>query len=302
MASDFCTEVKVCWVKARGREVFAAHVRFKEAFTHKQAKALLEYLDTSTQLHDYEIPSLVVPLVDVLSPLPVMQHWRGERYVAPAGEYETTIAKIWQDSLQPGGGSGDMWLSADGDFFEVGGSSLLAGSVISRMRAQLGLPLAAQLMYSHRTVQEMASHCQNLAAQTRGIDKQKSSSGLVDLVSTKTIYPVEEEDDVNAPSTFGTFLQFLPLLICVPMARILQLGILTKTLCLSSLFQATVFPQMSETPVWGTMFLLICLSITALIKDLFSIGADTAEVVGDWKVSRGPIPSVWFHVPALVVC
>jgi len=292
MASGLCTAVKVCWVKARGREVFAAHVRFKEAFTHKQAKALLEYLDTSTKLHDYELPSLVVPLADVLGPLPVMQHWRGERYVAPAGDFEITIAKIWQDSLQPDGGSGDMWLSADGDFFEVGGSSLLAGGVISRMRAQLRLPLAAQLMYSHRTVREMASHCQNLSAQRKGTEKQISSRSLKDMTSTKANSQVDEDDNVNDPSAFGTLLQFVPLLIFVPMARILQLGILTKTLCLSSLFQGTVFPHVSETPVWGIMFLLICLSITALIKDLvFPLVLILLKwlVIGKYREGRYPV-------------
>jgi len=137
----------------------------------------------------------------------------------------------------------------------------------------------------------MASHCQNLAAQKKATDKQKMSSKPNDSPST-TSNAQEEDDNVSVPSTFGTLLQCFPLLIGVPMVRILQLGILTRTLLLSSVFQNIVFPQVSETPLWGVTFLLISLSITSMIKDLlFPMVLILLKwlVIGKYREGRYPV-------------
>jgi carbonic anhydrase/acetyltransferase-like protein (isoleucine patch superfamily) len=273
MASGLCEIAKVCWAKARGRDMLAVHVKFKEEFTHRQAKSMLEHLEFETKLHDYEIPCLVVPLsstTDLLGPLPVMQHWRGERYVAPAGELETKIARIWQSNLQPGTVSNCLWLSVDNDFFEVGGSSLLAGAVISQMRSELGVALSAQLIYTHRTVEDMAECCNKLMQDQQRKRAAKAHPNLQKVLQEKSGKSLALSQDFQflQPSVWSTGVQMLPVLICRPLMTIFRLGVLTTILSWAAIMQATRLPSFARTPLFSIMCLLVCVAITSLIKQI----------------------------------
>ena len=64
-------------------------------------------------------------------------------------------------------------ISVEADFFEVGGNSLMAGKLIAAMRKQLKVPLSVAVIFSHRTVADMAT----LIAPQVDEEELKSGSG-----------------------------------------------------------------------------------------------------------------------------
>ncbi|WP_367084772.1 amino acid adenylation domain-containing protein [Pseudomonas sp. HOU2] len=70
-------------------------------------------------------------------------------YVAPEGEVETTLAKIWSEVL------GVEQVGRHDNFFELGGHSLLAVSLVARMR-QSGLHTDARALFSQPTLAALA--------------------------------------------------------------------------------------------------------------------------------------------------
>ena len=73
--------------------------------------------------------------------LPDIDVSAGDRYVAPRDEEEKTMAAIWADIL----GVGADLVGIDSNFFELGGNSLKATVVVSRIQKELhvNLPIAA---------------------------------------------------------------------------------------------------------------------------------------------------------------
>jgi acyl carrier protein len=72
-------------------------------------------------------------------------------YVAPRDETERAIAEIWQHLL------GIEQVGINDDFFELGGDSLLATQVISRMRDTLKVDIAVGKMFEDATVSGLAA-------------------------------------------------------------------------------------------------------------------------------------------------
>ena len=70
-------------------------------------------------------------------------------YVAPQGEVETTLARIWSEVL------GVEQVGRHDNFFELGGHSLLAVSLVARMR-QSGLHTDARALFSQPTLAALA--------------------------------------------------------------------------------------------------------------------------------------------------
>lgn len=106
-----------------------------------------------------ELPQLVSQKVDRKALPPpawsVASENGGAEYRLPSNELEQTVYNIWQIVLEVPG------LSVTNDFFDVGGNSLLAGIVSSKIRAACfvelsgGLPLLpAQKGRLHRRCRE----------------------------------------------------------------------------------------------------------------------------------------------------
>ncbi|HYG61470.1 MAG TPA: amino acid adenylation domain-containing protein, partial [Thermoanaerobaculia bacterium] len=80
----------------------------------------------------------------------------GAAYEAPRTGLELAVAGVWQEVLRlPRVGLGD-------DFFELGGSSLLATQVISRIRQSCGVELPLRALFEARTLAEMAKRVESL--------------------------------------------------------------------------------------------------------------------------------------------
>ena len=117
-----------------------------------------------TKLPDYMVPATfimldVFPLTDNnkinrrLLPSP-----DGERpeldnvYVAPRGEMENRLAKIWQDVLVV------SQVGAHDSFFDLGGDSLLVVRMLNKVRETTGIRIPVHQIFAHRTVRALADY------------------------------------------------------------------------------------------------------------------------------------------------
>ena len=74
-----------------------------------------------------------------------------DEYVAPRSDLERAVQAAWQEVL------GMQRVSVESDFFRIGGNSLLANKVTSRLRAALGAPLSGGSLYQHPTIAGLAA-------------------------------------------------------------------------------------------------------------------------------------------------
>ena len=72
-------------------------------------------------------------------------------FVAPRDDVEARVARIWEEVLRVGP------LGADDDFFDLGGESLQAFAMISRLRETLGVALTVRDMFTTATIGGVAS-------------------------------------------------------------------------------------------------------------------------------------------------
>ena len=81
-------------------------------------------------------------------------------YVAPRTDLEAKLAAVWSDLLgveRPG---------AHDDFFALGGHSILAGRLVSRLRADFGIDLPLRDIYEHPTLARLAVRLEAATGET----------------------------------------------------------------------------------------------------------------------------------------
>ncbi|HKV38268.1 MAG TPA: phosphopantetheine-binding protein, partial [Blastocatellia bacterium] len=76
---------------------------------------------------------------------------RASAYVAPEGEIEQAVALIWRDVF------GIEQIGANDDFFNMGGNSLVAIQVISRLRKELELDLPMSALFENPTISSLSA-------------------------------------------------------------------------------------------------------------------------------------------------
>jgi amino acid adenylation domain-containing protein len=110
-------------------------------------------------LPEYMLPNIYIPL----DTLPLTPNGKLDRNalpepgatpvadrVEPRDEVEAWLAGIWAEVLgQPAVGVHD-------DFFDLGGHSLMATRVVTRLRQRLGVPVPLRLLFEHTTIAELA--------------------------------------------------------------------------------------------------------------------------------------------------
>ena len=147
--------------------------------------AVLDSLRARLPVHF--VPLLVMPLRDMpLSPSGKVDRralesrpeyqpdWAAaaasDEYVAPRSDLEHAVQAAWQEVL------GMQRVSVESDFFRIGGNSLMANKVTSRLRAALGAPLSGGALYQHPTIAALAAQ---LAAAGAG---QAAQDGVRSIV------------------------------------------------------------------------------------------------------------------------
>lgn len=104
------------------------------------------------QWHDlaYKFSHLADVVGEVKKSVRIEQHERGE-FIAPRTPMEVALAKIWAEVLGLG------TVSAQADFFEIGGDSLLAVQVIARIESTLGIAISIYQFFESPTIAAIAA-------------------------------------------------------------------------------------------------------------------------------------------------
>ena len=119
--------------------------------------ALRSYL--KQHLPDYMVPAAIALLTKIpLTPngkidrqaLPAPEQAQTHTYVAPATSTEHAVAAIWAEVLRR-----DR-ISTSDNFFDLGGHSLMATQVISRIREHFQVELPMRVLFEHPTVQAVS--------------------------------------------------------------------------------------------------------------------------------------------------
>src|SRR5262249_16424206 len=161
------------WVKQQGLgEAPANHYKqFANAPTRSVGDARLGRLlqeGLRERLPDYMVPSAIIVVESwPLTPngkidrqaLPAPQRQREEQYRAPRTPQEEMLCEIFAEVL------GLERVGIDENFFEMGGHSLMATQLVSRVRARLGVELQIHTLFEYQTVAELA---QRLREATEG--------------------------------------------------------------------------------------------------------------------------------------
>ncbi|MBN2001946.1 MAG: amino acid adenylation domain-containing protein [Anaerolineae bacterium] len=125
------------------------------------------------RLPDYMVPSFFIRLdampltpngkIDRRAlPAPDEEHLESEAlFVAPRTPVEATLATIWGEVLHTG------QIGVNDDFFELGGDSLLAAQIVSRLIRHFSIALTPAILFENPTVAGLAaaiSNCERTAA------------------------------------------------------------------------------------------------------------------------------------------
>ncbi len=190
-------------VLAESPNVRATAVIVREDQT--QNKQLVAYVVPKTQsidpaklrsflkqkLPDYMIPAFFVELQE----LPLMSSGKIDRnalpaptesldqktIIAPRTPTEKIVAEIWQDVL------GLKQISIFDNFFDLGGHSLKAAQVISRLREQLAINIPLNYLFSEPTVAGLSSNLElNLSDEINGAE---SPDWQTEIILDSTIQP-----------------------------------------------------------------------------------------------------------------
>ncbi|WP_207239003.1 non-ribosomal peptide synthetase [Pseudomonas sp. GW456-L15] len=173
-------QVKVRGMRIEPGEIEAAlltHPALKEALVLVREGRLLAYFTSRTEgvqaaaedLRDHlqgRLPDYMLPVAYVRLPAmpltangkldrkalppPGEEAWLNREFVAPEGEVEQALARIWSEVLQVEA------VGRHDHFFELGGHSLLAVSLIERMR-QIGLDADVRVLFGQPTLAALAA-------------------------------------------------------------------------------------------------------------------------------------------------
>ena len=122
-------------------------------------------------LHDYLLPREIIKMDEIpddYHSLPTPSYEPQDTgYVAARSKTEQIVQDIWEQVLER------KQIGVESDFFEVGGSSLLAGRLIAQVRRSLGVALTAAAVFSNRTIAQLAATCDALieSSSARSDDK-----------------------------------------------------------------------------------------------------------------------------------
>lgn len=148
------------------------------------------------RLPDYMIPVAFVALdslprtpagkVDrVALPAPDFAGAGGARDAAdPRGTTEQLVAATWADLL------GVEHVGVDANFFDLGGDSLMATRMVSRLRSQ-GLDITLQEFFEHQTVAEVAH-----------VARPAKAADALPAPDQRTMVAADTSDTIEAPTTY----------------------------------------------------------------------------------------------------
>jgi amino acid adenylation domain-containing protein len=149
-----------------GEKSLCAYVVPEEGCTAIEVTELREFL--AGKLPDYMIPAYFVPLDKLtLSPnkkvdrsaLPLPKIKTAVEFTAPAHEVEKKLAVIWSEVL----GLDENTISTNANFFQLGGHSLKANRLVSKIHKQFHVKFPLAEMFKNPTIRGIAEKIKKLA-------------------------------------------------------------------------------------------------------------------------------------------
>ncbi|WP_327195511.1 non-ribosomal peptide synthase/polyketide synthase [Paenibacillus alvei] len=146
-----------------GQKALCAYYTAEEGMTAADLKRAI-----SSELPGYMIPSYFMGLeylpltpngkIDRKAlPAPEGGAGGGREYVAPRTELEAKLAAIWQEVLVR-----EKAVGVTDNFFDLGGHSLRATTLVSKMHKELGIEFPLRDVFRYSTVEEMAAAMERL--------------------------------------------------------------------------------------------------------------------------------------------
>lgn len=157
-------------------------------------------------LPDYMIPSLFVMVATLplnsngkidrnALPAPDFNQINLNSYIAPRNDEEQRIAYIWADILKV------KKIGVDDNFFSLGGNSLSATKVVTRITEELSFELPLRQFFLQPTVAELALLFNNNKLNDNHVDNLASDIKSVDMPVNRSIS--KAPDDINIPLSFS---------------------------------------------------------------------------------------------------
>jgi acyl transferase domain-containing protein/acyl carrier protein len=103
-------------------------------------------------------------------------------YVGPRNETEKTIARIWQDLF------GFETVGVRDDFFELGGDSLKAMTVSSKIQKELSVKIPIAVFFGSPTIEELA--CRVTGKEHEAEETGKQAQAVIPFAGQKPYYPI----------------------------------------------------------------------------------------------------------------
>jgi amino acid adenylation domain-containing protein len=126
-------------------------------------------------------------------------------FVAPRDKIETMLTAIWGEVLQR------AQISVSDNFFALGGDSLRATRVISRVRATLQLDYPITMMFRKPTIAEFADEIRRTLPTTDRIEQQQSVEALdgtiADSSGCKCLHQLFEDQAGKTPESVAVFFE-----------------------------------------------------------------------------------------------
>jgi bacitracin synthase 1 len=162
------------------KEICAYIVTSKELTTYNLRKYLLNKLPT------YMIPSYFVTVDEIpitsngkvnrkALPIPNKEHLDTIEYVEPRTDTEKRLVTVWREVL------GVDKIGIDNNFFEIGGHSLKATILMSKIQKEFNVLLSMKDIFDNPTIRELSS-CMN--------SKNQSDFCMIKKVEKQPYYPV----------------------------------------------------------------------------------------------------------------
>ncbi|NOU17178.1 MAG: amino acid adenylation domain-containing protein [Bacteroidales bacterium] len=154
------------------------------------AVSLPNYMLPSTYMELEKLPLNSNGKVDRRS-LPSPEHRTGTGYVAPSTVIEAELVRIWSEVLAIPAEE----LSVTGNFFAIGGHSLKATVLVSRIHRELGVRLPLSDVFQNPTVREQAKQLgSNIGVDYVSIPKSSEKVYYALSSAQKRIYVLQEMD------------------------------------------------------------------------------------------------------------
>jgi len=85
------------------------------------------------------------------------ENYSSDCYVAPVSEIEKQLVEIWQELLET-----SINIGINHDFFTIGGHSILAMKVLSRIIEAFDIDISVRVLFEHKTIAELAAYIEPL--------------------------------------------------------------------------------------------------------------------------------------------